>query len=128
LFFQFAGLIEQHRASLAPLETLDNGKPHGDSDFDIGMAIDCLRYFAGWSDKIHGDTIPVDGNFMSITRKEPVGVVGSIIPWNYPVLMAAWKLAPALATGCVIILKVNILMLHNISYLMRMISLRSKHR
>jgi aldehyde dehydrogenase (NAD+) len=92
LFFQFAGLIEQHRASLAPLETLDNGKPHGDSDFDIGMAIDCLRYFAGWSDKIHGNTIPVDGNFMSITRKEPVGVVGSIIPWNYPVFIRGLSL------------------------------------
>jgi acyl-CoA reductase-like NAD-dependent aldehyde dehydrogenase len=105
LIHKFADLIERDRAYLADLESLDNGKPVGDSDFDIGMAIDCLRYFAGWSDKIHGDTIPVDGNFMTITRKEPVGVVGSIIPWNYPILMAAWKLAPALTTGCTIILK-----------------------
>jgi len=105
LINKFADLIERDRSTLADLETLDNGKPVGDSDFDIGMAIDCLRYFAGWTDKIHGETIPVDGNFLSMTRKEPVGVVGSIIPWNYPILMAAWKLGPALATGCTVILK-----------------------
>jgi len=105
LIQKLADLIQRDRAYLADLETLDNGKPVGDSDFDIGMAIDCFRYFAGWSDKIHGDTIPVDGNFMTMTRKEPVGVVGSIIPWNYPILMAAWKLAPALTTGCTIVLK-----------------------
>jgi len=105
LIHKFADLIERDRAYLADLESVDNGKPAGDSYFDIGMAADCLRYYAGWSDKIHGDTIPVDGNFMTITRKEPVGVVGSIIPWNYPILMAAWKLAPALTTGCTVILK-----------------------
>ena len=60
------------------------------------------RYFAGWPDKIHGDTIPVDGNFMSFTRKEPIGVVGQIIPWNYPVAMLCWKWGPALAAGCTI--------------------------
>lgn len=98
------------------MESLDNGKPVGDSDFDIGMAVDTLRYFAGWADKIHGDTIPVgkmlrytsnivklkrrntlninvsfaniDGNYMSMTIREPVGVAGAIIPWNYPILMA----------------------------------------
>ena len=63
------------------------------------------RYFAGWTDKIHGDTIPVDGNFMSFTRKEPIGVVGQIIPWNYPVAMLAWKWGPALAAGCTIVMK-----------------------
>ncbi|OXA37656.1 retinal dehydrogenase 1 [Folsomia candida] len=105
LIHKFADLIQRDRSYLADLESVDNGKPVGDSDFDIGMAIDCLRYFAGWSDKIHGDTIPVDGNFMTITRKEPVGVVGAIIPWNYPILMAAWKLSPALTTGCTVILK-----------------------
>jgi len=105
LIYKLADLVERDRAYLAKLESLDNGKPVGDSDFDIGMAIDCLKYFAGWADKIHGETIPSDGNLITITRKEPVGVCGSIIPWNYPILMAVWKLGPALATGCTIILK-----------------------
>jgi acyl-CoA reductase-like NAD-dependent aldehyde dehydrogenase len=105
LIHKFTDLIERDRLHLAALETLDNGKPFGDSDFDIGCSLDTFRYFAGWTDKIHGDTIPVDGPFMTITRKEPIGVVGAIIPWNYPILMAAWKLAPALAVGCTVVLK-----------------------
>jgi aldehyde dehydrogenase (NAD+) len=105
LMYKLADFIERDREHLSALETLDNGKPFGDSDFDIGCAIDTIRYFAGWCDKIHGDTIPVDGPYMTFTRKEPVGVVGSIIPWNYPILMAAWKLGPALATGCTVVLK-----------------------
>jgi acyl-CoA reductase-like NAD-dependent aldehyde dehydrogenase len=105
LINKFADLLDRDRAYLAELESLDNGKPVGDSDFDIGMAVDTLRYFAGWADKIHGDTIPVDGKYMSMTLREPVGVAGAIIPWNYPVLMAVWKLGPALATGCTIVLK-----------------------
>jgi len=105
LIFKLAELIERDRKYLADLETLDNGKPVGDSDFDIGYALDTFRYFAGWPDKIHGDNIPVDGNLMTFTRREPIGVVGQIIPWNYPILMISWKLAPALATGCTIILK-----------------------
>ena len=64
-----------------------------------------FRYFAGWADKIHGETIPIDGDFMTLTRKEPVGVVGQIIPWNYPVAMLSWKWGPALATGCTLVLK-----------------------
>jgi len=105
LLHKLADLLDRDRVYLAAVETLDNGKPYGDSDFDITCSIDTLRYFAGWPDKIHGDTIPVDGPFMTFTRKEPIGVVGSIIPWNYPLMMAAWKIAPALATGCTIILK-----------------------
>jgi len=105
LIHKLADFIERDRKYLAALETLDNGKPFGDSDFDIGCAVDTLRYFAGWADKIHGDTIPVDGPYMTFTRKEPIGVVGAIIPWNYPILMASWKLSPALATGCTIVLK-----------------------
>jgi len=105
LIYKLADLIERDREILSQLETIDNGKPVGDSDFDIGCAVDTFRYFAGWADKVHGDTIPVDGALMTFTRKEPVGVVGSIIPWNYPILMAAWKLTPALATGCTIVLK-----------------------
>lgn len=105
LMYKLAELVDRDRDYLASLETLDNGKPVGDSDFDIGCAVDTIRYFAGWADKIHGDTIPVDGNLLTVTRKEPVGVVGQIIPWNYPILMFAWKIGPALATGCTIVIK-----------------------
>jgi aldehyde dehydrogenase (NAD+) len=85
---------------LQSLETLDNGKPYTAAyGFDIPEAARVLRYYAGWADKNHGKTIPVDGNYFCYTRHEPVGVCGQIIPWNFPVLMAAWKLGPALATG-----------------------------
>ncbi|CAO1434032.1 unnamed protein product [Diamesa serratosioi] len=105
LLLRLADLIERDVITLANLETLDNGKPYEDSLFDIGCAIDTLRYYAGWCDKIFGNTIPVDGNFLSFTRKEAIGVVGQIIPWNYPILMLAWKWGPAIATGCVSVLK-----------------------
>ena len=82
------------------LETLDNGKPYAMSyAADLALSIKCYRYYAGWADKIHGKTIPVAGNFFTYTRHEPVGVCGQIIPWNFPLLMQAWKLGPALATG-----------------------------
>lgn len=87
------------------MESLDNGKSFDDSVFDITMAIDTFRYYAGYCDKVHGNTIPADGSFFTFTRKEPVGIVGQIIPWNYPLLMLSWKWAPALATGCVSVLK-----------------------
>lgn len=88
------------------LETLDNGKPYSMSyNVDIPMSIKNLRYYAGWADKNHGKVIPMDGDFFVYTRHEPVGVCGQIIPWNFPVLMMAWKLGPALATGNTIILK-----------------------
>jgi len=105
LINKLACLIERDTEYIANLETLDNGKPYGDSVFDIGCAIDTFRYYAGWCDKIHGNTIPADGELFSMTRKEPVGVVGQIIPWNYPILMLAWKWGPALATGCTLVLK-----------------------
>ncbi|CAO1425288.1 unnamed protein product [Diamesa hyperborea] len=105
LLSRLADLIERDASPLANLETLDNGKPYEDSIFDIGCAVDTLRYYAGWCDKIHGNTIPVDGNFLSFTRKEPIGVVGQIIPWNYPILMLAWKWGASIATGCVSVLK-----------------------
>ena len=69
------------------------------------LVIDCLRYYAGWADKIHGQTIPIRGDYFCYTRREPVGVVGQIIPWNFPVLMVAWKWGPALAAGCTIVMK-----------------------
>jgi aldehyde dehydrogenase (NAD+) len=106
LLYRLADLIEEHKEELAALETLDNGKPINDSlTADLPLVIDCYRYYAGWADKIEGKTIPVNGPFFTYTRHEPVGVVGQIIPWNFPLLMQAWKWGPALAAGCTIILK-----------------------
>ncbi len=106
LIFRLADLIESHIDELAALETLDNGKPIVDArNADLPLVVDTLRYYAGWADKIHGLTIPVRGNYFSYSRKEPVGVVGQIIPWNFPALMVAWKWGPALATGCTIVMK-----------------------
>jgi aldehyde dehydrogenase (NAD+) len=106
LIYKLADLIEKNADSLAALETLDNGKPFRDAlAADLPLTIKCLRYYAGWCDKIHGKTIPIDGPYFCYTRHEPVGVVGQIIPWNFPLLMLAWKWGPALATGCTIVLK-----------------------
>jgi len=106
LIYRWADLLEQHSETLARLESLDNGKPIQDSrGGDVPGAIECLRYFAGWADKIHGKTIPTSGPYLTYTRREPVGVCGLIIPWNYPMNMAAWKLGPSLAAGCTVILK-----------------------
>src|SRR5438876_8571713 len=101
-----ADIIEQNKQELAALESLDNGKPYSDAlAADLPLTIKCYRYYAGWADKIHGKTIPVEGPFFCYTRHEPIGVVGQIIPWNFPLLMQAWKWGPALATGCTIVLK-----------------------
>jgi aldehyde dehydrogenase (NAD+) len=106
LINKLADLIEEEADELAAVETLDNGKPIRDSKAaDLPLTIDCLRYYAGYADKIHGQTIPVRGNYFTYTRKEPVGVVGQIIPWNFPMLMVAWKWGPALAAGCTIVMK-----------------------
>ncbi|MFC4801601.1 aldehyde dehydrogenase family protein [Neobacillus sp. GCM10023253] len=106
LIYKFADVMEENLEELAQLETLDNGKPINESKFfDVPTAIEHFRYYAGWSTKIVGQTIPVNGNFFTYTRHEPVGVVGQIIPWNFPLLMAAWKLGAALATGCTVVLK-----------------------
>ncbi len=106
LINKLADLIEDEADELAQLETLDNGKPIRESKGgDLPLTIDCLRYYAGWADKIHGQTIPIRGNYFCYTRREPVGVVGQIIPWNFPMLMAAWKWGPALAAGCTIVMK-----------------------
>src|SRR6186713_1579791 len=91
---------------VARLETLHNGKPIMESrHIEIPMAAECLQYFAGWADKIQGDTIPVKGNALVYTLREPLGVVAAIVPWNFPLLLAMWKVAPALATGNTVILK-----------------------
>lgn len=106
ILYRLADLIEENVDDLAALETLDNGKPITDSrNADLPLVIDVLRYYAGYADKIHGQTIPIRGNYFCYTRKEPVGVVGQIIPWNFPMLMAAWKWGPALAAGCTIVMK-----------------------
>ncbi|XP_037734480.1 aldehyde dehydrogenase, mitochondrial isoform X2 [Chelonia mydas] len=107
LLLRLADLIERDRAYLAELETLDNGKPYSIAYLvDLDMVTKCIRYYAGWADKCHGKTIPVDGDFFSYTRHEPVGICGQIIPWNFPLLMQAWKIGPALATGNVVVMKV----------------------
>ncbi|MBW4641641.1 MAG: aldehyde dehydrogenase family protein [Goleter apudmare HA4340-LM2] len=105
LLYKLADLIEQHIDELARLETLDNGKPLQDSLGDLQLVIACYRYYAGWADKVQGKTIPINGPYFCYTRHEPVGVVGQIIPWNFPLLMQAWKLAPALATGNTVVMK-----------------------
>jgi len=105
LMYKLADLIERDIKYLATLETLDNGKPYDDSIFDMNCTVSVFRYYAGYCDKIHGNTIPSDGDFLTMTRKEPVGVVGQIIPWNYPALMLSWKWGPALAAGCTMVLK-----------------------
>ncbi|NUN95645.1 MAG: aldehyde dehydrogenase family protein, partial [Candidatus Omnitrophica bacterium] len=106
LLHRFAELVAENAEELATLDTLDNGKPIRETkNVDLPLVIDCLEYYAGWADKIEGETIPVSGPFLNYTLKEPVGVVGQIIPWNFPLLMAAWKLGPALATGCTVVLK-----------------------
>lgn len=106
VLMRFAQLMDTHKEELAELETLNNGKPISETrNADLPLAIDCLQYYAGLADKIHGETIPVNGNFFNYTLREPMGVVAQIIPWNFPILMAAWKLGPALATGCTVVLK-----------------------
>ncbi|MBD2483154.1 aldehyde dehydrogenase family protein [Planktothrix sp. FACHB-1365] len=106
LLYKLADLIEQNILELAQLESLDNGKPVTDSlNIDLPLVIACYRYYAGWADKIQGKTIPINGSYFCYTRHEPIGVVGQIIPWNFPLLMQAWKLAPALATGNTVVLK-----------------------
>lgn len=107
LLWKLADLIEEHADELALLETLDNGKPIKYSrSIDVPLTADHFRYFAGWASKLEGETIPVSvPNMLTYTLREPLGVVGQIIPWNFPLQMAAWKLAPALACGNTVVLK-----------------------
>ncbi|XP_076278805.1 aldehyde dehydrogenase 1A1 [Lasioglossum baleicum] len=105
LINKFADLIIRDAEKIATLETMDTGKAYQNALGEMYFSADVLRNHAGWCDKITGDTIPTDGNYVTFTRKEPVGVVGQIIPWNYPFGMLVWKWAPALATGCTLVLK-----------------------
>jgi acyl-CoA reductase-like NAD-dependent aldehyde dehydrogenase len=106
LISALAEQIKAHFAELAELESLDNGKPLGYAKGDVGAAVNHLRYYSGWPTKIEGRVIPASApNMLCYTRREPVGVCGQIVPWNFPLLMAAWKIAPALAAGCTVVLK-----------------------
>jgi phenylacetaldehyde dehydrogenase len=108
IVWRLGDLLEQHRDEFAELEALDNGKPVTNARRgDVQGAINMFRYMAGWATRLNGETIPVSspGNWHAYTLREPVGVVGQIIPWNFPLLMATWKLAPALAAGCTMVLK-----------------------
>ncbi len=112
IIWKIGDLIEKHLEEFAQLDSLDNGKPLTVARAaDVPLAVDLFRYMAGWATKIEGNTIPISvpytpgARYLAYTVREPVGVVGQIIPWNFPLLMAAWKLGPALAAGCTIVLK-----------------------
>lgn len=112
LIWKLADLLESHTEEFAQLESLDNGKPVSVARAaDVPLAVDLFRYMAGWATKIEGNTIPISvpytpgAHYLAYTLREPVGVVAQIIPWNFPLLMAAWKLGPALAAGCTVVLK-----------------------
>ncbi len=106
LIYRLADLIEKNADEFAQLESLDNGKPLTVARAaDVPLTIDHFRYMSGWATKIEGNTIPIPGQYFSYTLRQPVGVVGQIIPWNFPLLMAAWKLGAALAVGCTVVLK-----------------------
>src|SRR5271154_4881181 len=112
IVWRIGDLILEHAEELAQLESLDNGKPYAVAlAADVPLAADLFHYMAGWATKIEGNSINISvpympgANFHSYTRREPLGVVGQIIPWNFPLLMAAWKLAPALTTGNTVVLK-----------------------
>ncbi|MFM7208149.1 MAG: aldehyde dehydrogenase family protein [Planctomycetaceae bacterium] len=105
ILFAMAGLLRGHAARFAEIETRNCGKPIVESEMDVQDAATCLEYYGGLATKIHGETLPVPDNALNLTLKEPVGVVALIVPWNYPLLLAMWKLGPALAAGCTIVLK-----------------------
>jgi betaine-aldehyde dehydrogenase len=105
LLFKIAEGIRARAAELAELDSINMGKPIVESEFDVQDAAACFEYYAGWASKISGETLTVPDNALSMVVREPVGVVGQIIPWNYPILMSSWKLAPALAAGCTAVLK-----------------------
>ena len=106
LVWKIGERLMERADEIARLETLHNGKPIFESRrIEIPAAAECFQYFAGWADKIHGETIPVRGNFLTYTIREPIGVVAAIVPWNFPLLLTAWKVAPALACGNTVIIK-----------------------
>ena len=106
LVWKLGERLTERADEIARLETLHNGKPIFESrQIEIPACAECFQYYAGWADKIHGETIPVKGNHLTYTLREPVGVVAAIVPWNFPLLLASWKVAPALACGNTVVLK-----------------------
>ncbi|HIV82209.1 MAG TPA: aldehyde dehydrogenase family protein, partial [Candidatus Salinicoccus merdavium] len=106
LIYKFAELLHENREELAQLEALDNGKKYQQAlEDDVDGTVQHFRYYAGWATKIFGKTTNIDPNYVTYTVHEPIGVVAQIVPWNYPLLMAAWKMGAALAAGCTIVLK-----------------------
>src|SRR5438132_786342 len=106
LLWRIGDLIDKYNEELGTLETLDNGKPIFESrQVDMPMVAEVFRYYAGWATKIHGETAPVKGQYLNYTLREPLGVVAAIVPWNFPLLLASWKVAPALAAGNTVVLK-----------------------
>ena len=105
LLFKAADLLEARLEEFSRLESAQNGKTLFEAKIELTMTVNTLRYYAGWTDKIVGDTLPVDGPFLAYTLREPIGVVGAIVPWNFPLNIASWKFAPALAAGCTVVLK-----------------------
>jgi betaine-aldehyde dehydrogenase len=105
ILFAMADIVRKNAAMLAELETLNTGKPIVESEFDMNDTATCFEYYGGLATKIHGETLPVPDNALNMTLREPVGVAGLIIPWNYPLMLAAWKLGPAIAAGCTVVVK-----------------------
>jgi betaine-aldehyde dehydrogenase len=105
ILLRLAERVRKELPRLAELETLNSGKPIVESEFDLNDVATCFEYYGGLATKIHGEVLPVPDNALSLALKEPIGVAGQIIPWNYPLLMAAWKLAPALSAGCTMLIK-----------------------
>src|SRR5260370_29375103 len=106
MLWRIADLVEKNIDELAELETLDNGKPIFESRYvDMPMVADVFRYYAGWATKIHGETVNTFNHAFTYTLRDPVGVVGAIVAWNFPLLLASWKLGPALACGNTVVLK-----------------------
>jgi betaine-aldehyde dehydrogenase len=105
VLFKLAQAVRDRAGELAELETRNTGKPIVESEYDIADVATCFEYYGGLATKIHGDVVPVPDNAMSLALREPIGVAGQIIPWNYPLMMAAWKLAPAICAGCTTVLK-----------------------
>ena len=105
ILFRLAERVRARRDELAELETINSGKPIAESEFDMDDAATCFEYYGGLATKISGEVLPVPADAISLAMREPVGVAGQIIPWNYPLLMAAWKIGPALAAGCTVVLK-----------------------
>jgi aldehyde dehydrogenase (NAD+) len=105
LLARCADLLESRLDEFAKLESAHNGKTYFEAKIEVSMTAAVIRYYAGWADKVEGRTIPTDGSFLVYTRREPVGVVAAIVPWNFPLNLASWKFAPALAAGCTVVLK-----------------------